>query len=128
MIPGIMGGPRHRARRMLDLLSEERALILAGDTPKLAEMERRRAAAEADLMAAEPGPDAEADEELAGLVREIRDVAAENLQLLRAYMDGVNDGRRRVEAIDAAGRELGAYDPTGARLMTPAPPRRDTRA
>lgn len=100
-----------RVRRLLDLLDEERALILAGDLPRLAALAPRCQAALDEVVGARPPDRARVGADL----DRIRSAAQRNRRLLAAFMAGAADAARELERQVEAGRRLG-YDRNGAVL------------
>ncbi|MEM7178347.1 MAG: hypothetical protein AAF503_11640 [Pseudomonadota bacterium] len=94
------------------LLKTERELLLSGDARRLEQLSRRRERAEAVLDGL---PEDVLSQFQDQLVR-IRRLAGRNATLLRAYLDGAQQGIQRLAEIEAAQRDLGAYGRDGSRI------------
>ncbi len=116
----------HRARRVLSLLAEERAMIRTARILDLAALAARRDRLVDDLAAGPARPEPEA----AVLLERIRAEAARNQRLLAALLEGMQAATQELARLRRAGSALGLYTPTGARLPNPDDERRmaDRRA
>lgn len=102
---------RGRVRQVLDLLEEERALILRGDLRGLAGLAPRSRTALDELTAA-AAPEAQDGEPA---LAEIRASASRNRRLLGAMMEGAAQARRELAQAEKARKRLG-YDRAGGAL------------
>lgn len=105
--------PEHGARVIdmaLDMLANERALLLAGRFAELEQVAQKRGAQVESLAALDAGGVAA----LRGPLRRLRDAAARNGALLNAAIEGAALARRRLAALRDAQTRLPSYDASGA--------------
>jgi len=94
----------------LELLAQERALLIAGRFAELERTARRRGAQVESLGALDAGGAAA----LRGPLQTLRQAAERNAALLRAAIEGAALARRRLASLRDAQTRLPSYDASGA--------------
>ena len=112
------------ARRLLALLERERRLLRAGSLREAAELaaEKRRLSEQLAELPPAPGPQPRE------IARDLQVGAARNRLLLGASLEAVRAARERLVEMQKARKELGTYDPAGARAPAEGAQRTDRRA
>lgn len=105
---------RRRLAEMRGILENDRVLLLSGQIEKLARQDRRRGVIEAKLHEM---PQAVAKAEVKK-IDQLRQLAARNQRLLKAYIDGARRATERLVAIEETQGRIGAYKPDGSRVAS----------
>jgi flagellar biosynthesis/type III secretory pathway chaperone len=112
--------PRDPATALLDLLEDERRILIDGKLSALGELAVRKEKLVADLLASQPG---------VAMVHRLRVASERNAGLLAACGEGIRAARRLVQATMAAPEPMTTYTADGRTSQLPAPgPIRGTTA
>lgn len=112
--------PRDPASALLELLEDERRILLEGRLSSLVELAIRKERLVADLSGTRPG---------AAVAHRLRQASERNAGLLTACGEGIRAARRLVEAALAAPGPITTYSADGRTSQLPAPgPVRGTTA
>ena len=112
--------PKDPATALLDLLEDERRILLEGRLSSLGELAARKEQLLADLSGTRPG---------AAAAHRLRQASERNAGLLTACGEGIRAARRLVESALAAPGPMTTYSADGRMSQLPAPgPARGTTA
>lgn len=112
--------PKDPASALLDLLEDERRILLEGRLSSLGDLATRKERLLADLSGTQPG---------AAVAHRLRLASERNAGLLTACGEGIRAARRLVEAALAAPGPMTTYSADGRTTQLPAPgPVRGTTA
>lgn len=103
---------RRRARKLLALMNQERALLLAGRLGDLAQLCAQRDLAFQSL--------AGSDSIMAEIAPQLRALAQRNCRLLRAAIDGLHAGQKLVDHANANAGGIQTYTALGKRVVVPS--------